>query len=143
MRPVRLPAEADAPLIVDADGVLSFAVAFEGFQPVARGHAELQHLGHGIELGEFPQGCALDVRRKGADFLQPEQAGGIVAGKGTDHALSRVHNNGLRYEWQGVKWLSSPGGSGGGTALVAAVIDAGACLLSGLSVLAVSVFSDA
>lgn len=86
MRPVCLPAEADAPLIVDADGVLAFAVALEGFQPVAGRHAELDQFRDGVDLGELPQGRALDVRREGADFLQLEQAGGVVAGKGTDHA---------------------------------------------------------
>ena len=29
MRPISFPAEADTPLIVDTDGVLAFAVAFE------------------------------------------------------------------------------------------------------------------
>ena len=79
--------EADAPLIVDADGVLAFAVAFERFQPIAGRNAKLQQFRDGVKLGKFPQGGALDVRREGADFLQPEQAGGVVAGKGTDHAL--------------------------------------------------------
>ncbi len=35
VRAVHLPAETNSPLVVDADGVLAFAVAFEGFQSVA------------------------------------------------------------------------------------------------------------
>ena len=35
MRVFALPGEADAPLVVDADAVLSRAVAFESFQAVA------------------------------------------------------------------------------------------------------------
>ena len=34
VRPVRFPLEADAPLVIDADGVLAFHVSFEGFQAV-------------------------------------------------------------------------------------------------------------
>jgi hypothetical protein len=30
------PAETDAPLIVDADAVLAFALALQGFQPIGR-----------------------------------------------------------------------------------------------------------
>jgi len=36
MRIAIAPAEADAPLAVDADAVLSFAIALQRFQPVAR-----------------------------------------------------------------------------------------------------------
>ena len=35
MRAVMLPAEADAPLVIDADGVVAFAVALEDFQTIA------------------------------------------------------------------------------------------------------------
>ncbi len=55
-------------MIVDADGVLAFAVALEGFQPVAGWNAKLQQFRDGVKLGELAQGRALDVRREGADF---------------------------------------------------------------------------
>lgn len=100
VRPVRLPAEANAPLVVDADGVSAFAVALEGFQTVSRRHSELQQIRDGVELGKLPQGGTLDVRRKSTDFLPPEQPGGVVAGKGTDHALRSADSNGWRYEQQ-------------------------------------------
>jgi len=93
MRAVCLPAETKTPLVVDADGELALAIAFEGFQPVARRNAELKQFRDGVKLGKLPQGRALDVRRKGADLLQPEQAGGILAGKGTDHASWWVKHN--------------------------------------------------
>lgn len=81
--------------------MLVFAAAFERFQPIAGRNAELQQFRDGVKLGKFPQGRALDVRREGADFLQPKQAGSVVAGKGTNHALSKAYNNnGRRYEWQ-------------------------------------------
>lgn len=41
VRAVRFPAEINSPLVVDADGVLAFAAALEGFQPVAWRNAKL------------------------------------------------------------------------------------------------------
>ena len=35
MRAVMLPAEADAPLVIDTDGVVALALALEGFQAIA------------------------------------------------------------------------------------------------------------
>jgi hypothetical protein len=49
LRSRRGPAEADAPLVVDADTVLSFAVALERLKPIAgRGTQELECRG-GLE----------------------------------------------------------------------------------------------
>ena len=88
VRSVCLPTETDTPLVVDADGVLAFAVAFEGFQSIAGRNEKLIKFCDGVKLGELAQGGALNVRWEVADFLQPEQAGGGIAGKGSDHALS-------------------------------------------------------
>ncbi len=96
MGSVRLPPEANAPLIVDAHGVLAFAVALEGFQAIAGRNPQLSQFGHGVKLGELAQGGTLDVRREGADFLQPKQAGGGIAGEGADHALRWLNHNGTR-----------------------------------------------
>lgn len=87
MRAIRLPLEADAPLVVDADGVLTSPVSVESFEPVSRRNAELKQLRDRIELGQLSQSRALNIRRKGTDLLQLEQAGSFVAGEGTDHAL--------------------------------------------------------
>jgi hypothetical protein len=62
--PVGFPEEANAPLIVNADGVLPFAVALEGFQSVAGRDGKVAEFGDGMELGEFPQGNTLDVWRE-------------------------------------------------------------------------------
>jgi hypothetical protein len=59
---------------------------FQDFQAVSRWHAKLGEFRHGMELGELAQGRALNVWREGANPLQPEEAGGVLAGKGTDHA---------------------------------------------------------
>jgi hypothetical protein len=96
MRAVSFPAEADTPLIVDTNGVLAFAVAFESFQSIAGRNAQVNQFRDGVKLGELAQGSALNVRRECADFLQPKQAGSGVAGKGTDHALKLAYSNGMR-----------------------------------------------
>lgn len=64
IRPVRLPNKTGAPLVIDADGVLAFATALEGFQSVAGRDGEVVEFSDGMKLGKFPQGDTLDARRK-------------------------------------------------------------------------------
>lgn len=64
VRAIRFPAETNAPLIIDADGVLAFAGAMENFQTVAGWDAKVNEFGDGVELGEFAQCNALDIRRQ-------------------------------------------------------------------------------
>ncbi len=96
MRAVRFPAETDAPLVIDPDGILALAIAFESFESIARWDSQLSHFGDGMKLRELAQSGPLNVRRKGADFLQQKQPGGGIAGKGADHALALMDNNELR-----------------------------------------------
>jgi hypothetical protein len=51
-------------LVIDADGVLAFPVALERFEAIAGRDGEVVEFGDGVNLGEFPKGDALDVRRK-------------------------------------------------------------------------------
>lgn len=56
------PDETYAPLPIDADAVLAFAVVFQRFQLVARRRAqELQRM-RGIELGQLADGRTLKAR---------------------------------------------------------------------------------
>ena len=48
------PNKADAPLIVDANTVLPFSVAFERFQMISRGRGKVTKLRGNIQLPEFP-----------------------------------------------------------------------------------------
>ena len=86
MGAVRFPAEADAPLVIDVDGMLSLAVALEGFQPVSRRDGKVVQFGDGMELGEFAQGNALDGRWISPRFPLLEKSFGFPAGEGSDHA---------------------------------------------------------
>jgi len=66
-------------LIVDAEAVLSLAVAAQGFQPVARRNPQVVQ-GHGrIQDQQLAQGRALDVRPELPDRFAAEQwIGGTV-----------------------------------------------------------------
>ena len=54
VRVVFAPAEADAPLVIDADAVLASAFAFQSFQMVAPRHSQFAQLGRGMERQQFP-----------------------------------------------------------------------------------------
>ena len=50
---VCFPGEADSPLVVDANGMLSFAVSFEGFESVSGWNREMFEFGYCMELSEL------------------------------------------------------------------------------------------
>jgi len=90
MGTVSLPTEANAPLVIDADGVPAFAVALEGFQPVAWRDGKVVQCGDGVELGEFPQGDALNIGRERPGFPFLEEEGCLLASEGTNHSVTAI-----------------------------------------------------
>jgi hypothetical protein len=58
------PAEANAPLVVDADAMLPRSIAFQGFQAVAGRQGQIAQFARAINLRELPQGHALNLRRQ-------------------------------------------------------------------------------
>lgn len=94
LRAVGRPAEADAPLVVDADGVLAFAPAFEGFQVVAGRQGELGKGRDGVKLRQLPQSGALNVGGDGAVAAFMEKLGGVRAVEGADHGARAFSNAG-------------------------------------------------
>jgi hypothetical protein len=48
-----VPTETDAPLIVDADAVLSSTIAGKSFQPIRRWYAQIVQPFSDIELNQF------------------------------------------------------------------------------------------
>ena len=101
---VCFPAEADAPLVIDADGVLAFPVALERFEAVAGRDGEVVEFGDGVNLGEFPQGNALDVRRERPGFPVLEEDGGLPASEGADHQVSGIVTRGVKLS----RWAFTP-----------------------------------
>jgi hypothetical protein len=82
---IRCPAEANTPLVVDANRVLAFAVAAERFEMISGRHGELSKGSDGVKLRQLSKGCALDVGREGPGAAFMEQFCGVRAGEGTDH----------------------------------------------------------
>ena len=79
------PAEADAPLIVDADTVLTGPIPSELFKTVCGRDAEVEEAGRGIKHDEFAKGNSLKVRRHSANPLPFEKALGVGVAKAADH----------------------------------------------------------
>ena len=65
------PAEHDAPLVVDADGVKTRKIAFEGLQAVSGRNLEIVQLSGLVHLDELPHGWTRDGV-KVAVGLRPE-----------------------------------------------------------------------
>lgn len=64
MRTIGLPTKANAPLVIDTDGVLAFAATFKRLQPVSRRGTQVHQLGDGMKLSQLSQSRPLDVRRE-------------------------------------------------------------------------------
>lgn len=60
------PAEADSPLVVYANAVLSCAVAFEHFQAVAGRYAQILQTAGDLKLTNFAAGDHCDIRESPA-----------------------------------------------------------------------------
>ena len=56
-----IPPETYPIPVIDADAVLSGPVAFERFEPVARGKAQFLEPGRGFELGELAESDFMDA----------------------------------------------------------------------------------
>lgn len=84
MRAAFIPAEDEAPLVVDADAVLPLAPAFQGLQPVARRNAQIAQLGGRMQHIQLSPRHALQ-RTKPAAWLVAEQGLGVFVAKADDH----------------------------------------------------------
>jgi|APCry1669193181_1035450.scaffolds.fasta_scaffold01795_9 hypothetical protein len=81
----RLPAEANAPLVVDTDAVLSNPTAFQQFQPVAWRHSQVEQLCRGIQQQQFSPGSPLDVTGQPARYYAPEYLLGLRTCEAFNH----------------------------------------------------------
>jgi len=83
-----LPAEADAPLVVDADAVLTGPFAGELLESVTWWDPEVgEHLG-GVEDEEPPEGAALEVGWPAVDGAPFEELLGVAVPEALDHVLA-------------------------------------------------------
>src|SRR3972149_8996571 len=63
------PAEANTPLVVDADAMLAYAVAEEFFQPVSRWNAQILCFFCCIKQKQLSKGVALNICRQFSRML--------------------------------------------------------------------------
>lgn len=85
------PAENDAPLVVDADGMPAGPVAPEQFEAITRRDAEVVQLAGAVHLDQLAQGHPTDGREAPVLFLV-EKLLGVGIGKGLNHALRWTRN---------------------------------------------------
>lgn len=83
-----VPAEANPPLVIDADAVLAFAVVFQRFQMIAIRHAQIIQAARLIQQQQFPPRHALNLVRQPPGRFIVEQLFGFGAGKAADPLLS-------------------------------------------------------
>ncbi len=101
-RPRCRPSEHNAPLVVDADGMLPGAIAFEGFEPVAGRHGHILQRTGPVELQKFSQGDAVNCRKTPVLFLV-EKLLRIAVGEGLDHE-GELPGSVRGFGGRGAKW---------------------------------------
>ena len=82
------PAKDDAPLVVDADGVLACPPPFQRLQPIARRDAQIGELAGEAELNQFSAGDGLDGGRQLGRLPVQENAGQMGSGRNTQRAAA-------------------------------------------------------
>jgi len=80
------PYEADPPLVIDTNTVLAFAAAFQGFQSVRGGEAEIIQAESSINGVELHKRTLLNATRKFPSELTPEDFFRLGITKRPDHA---------------------------------------------------------
>ena len=78
------PSEADAPLPVYSDAVLSGSIALERFQPITGRYSQILKICSNFKLSQFPAGNIGDVR-KSLDAVSFGKGLGIGALEGSNH----------------------------------------------------------
>jgi len=81
------PDEANAPLVVDADAVLSLAVAVERLKAIARWGSQVTQRNSGIQLAELPERHRLDGA-KARDPFSLVEALRVLRPEALDHLPS-------------------------------------------------------
>ena len=80
------PAEANAPLIIDANTVLGRSVPFEFLQAMARRDSQVLELLSGVNETELPQHRPMEVSREAPHGLALEEPLCAPIGKALDHS---------------------------------------------------------
>ncbi len=81
------PDKADAPLSIDSDGVLPFAVSSQRLQLISRRRGQDAQFRRGMKLEEFPQGDAFDGAEAPAVMIM-EKVLRLLRAKAPNHTPS-------------------------------------------------------
>ena len=97
------PAKANAPLVVDADAVLTGPAATPSFQPIAGRSQQIAKRPGMMQVQQFAPGRALNIRRELTRRLAVKDLAGFVGGEAHYHEaiISRHDSN--------VKIVACPG----------------------------------
>jgi hypothetical protein len=79
------PTEADTELVVDADAVLTKAIADQFFKTVGWRHLQVGESGGCVEHDKLAEGNALEIRGESTNFLTLEESFGVVVAKAANH----------------------------------------------------------
>ena len=80
-----LPPKTNAPLVVNADAVLSQPTALQSFQAVAGRHGHLAQFRSSVQSEQFASCAPLDRGRESAGQFRPEQPFGLCAREAQNH----------------------------------------------------------
>jgi hypothetical protein len=89
-------AEADPPLIVDANAVLPQTVASKFFETVRGRDLEVEKTGCGVEHQQLAKRHSLEVRRRSTDPFAPEKSFRVRVAKAANHS-GAIDSNAIRY----------------------------------------------
>src|SRR5262245_29561100 len=85
VRIVLAPDEANPPLLIDADRILTFPVSFESFQPIGWRHTQVFEPLRVVEKTQLSKRRVLNVRRQLATAMAGPNDRRLVAAKADDH----------------------------------------------------------
>jgi hypothetical protein len=88
---VVVPNKTDSPLIVDANAVLSFSIALQGFQVIAGWHSQADQFSDGMQLQQLTPSHALDVVEPG-HHLASKQSLSVGTNERMDHEAILFRN---------------------------------------------------
>jgi hypothetical protein len=78
------PAEADPPLVVDPDAVLTLPIAAKGLKPISRWHAQVVQAGGNLELAQLTASHGREALET-PDALPTRERLGVRTPPGSNH----------------------------------------------------------
>jgi hypothetical protein len=81
---VVVPNKTDSPLVIDANAVLSFSIALQGFQVIAGWHSQADQFSDGMQLQQLTPSHALDIVEPG-HRLASKQSLSVRTNERMDH----------------------------------------------------------